>query len=157
MLSFIAYVMDSPETDTIDLALNTLEIFVKNVENYTHVTSTYGIQEALDALINKYSIDNPKLSKRAQLIKDNIERMKPPIYNLRSRCRRVIEPKKLKTHVIILHVHGLLPVSKVDQLIQKKLFSDILIKFERFGEHSLILGMFYLYSTQCLVFFLQKT
>ena len=88
-----------------------MEIFVKNVENYSHITSTFGVQEALDALINKNSVEDPKLAKRAQQIKDDIERMKPPIYNLRSRCRRVIEPKKLKTHVVTLHVHGLLPVS----------------------------------------------
>ena len=70
----------------------------------------------LDAIINKYSIDDPKLAKRSQQIKDDIERMKPPIYNLRSRCRRVIEPKKLKTHVITLHVQGLLPV-RIDFII----------------------------------------
>lgn len=93
------------------MALEILKIFIKNLENYIHITSTFGVREALDAVIDKYSFDNPKLAKHAQSVKDDIERMKPPIYNLRSRCRRVIEPKKLKTHVIVLHVSGLLPVS----------------------------------------------
>lgn len=79
-----------------------------------HITSTFGVREALDAIINKYQLDEPKIVKRAQCIKDDIERMKPPIYNLHSRCRRVIEPKKLKTHVIMLHVQGLLPVNTIN-------------------------------------------
>lgn len=111
MLSYVAYVLAIPDPEVVDLALDILEIFAKNIENYHHITSTFGVREALDAVINKYSLEDPDIEKRAQLIKDDIERMKPPIYNLRSRCRRVIEPKKLKTHVIILHVHGLLPVN----------------------------------------------
>ena len=111
MLSYVAVVLEYPNTEVVELALDILEAFVKNVENYNHITSTFGVREALDAVVNKYNLDEPKLAKRAQQIKDDIERMKPPIYNLRSRCRRVIEPKKLRTHVVILHVHGLLPVS----------------------------------------------
>ena len=111
VLSYLAYVLDIADPEVVELALSILEIFTKNVENYVHVTSTFGVREALDAVINKYSIEDPKLVAHAQSIKVDIERMKPPIYNLRSRCRRVIEPKKLKTHVIVLHVHGLLPVS----------------------------------------------
>lgn len=110
VLSYIAYVLEVPDVDVATLALDILEIFVKNVDNYIHLTSTFGVRESLEATINKYSLSEPKISNRAQNIKDDIERMKPPIYNLRSRCRRVIEPKKLKTHVIILHVQGLLPV-----------------------------------------------
>lgn len=110
MLSYIAFVLETPDAEVVNLALDVLEIFVKNVENYAHLTSTFGVREALDAVVNINSEDNGQLSKRAQLIKDDIERMKPPIYNLRSRCRRVIEPKKLRTHVIVLHVQGLLPV-----------------------------------------------
>lgn len=111
MLSYVAVVLEYPDDEVVHLALDILEAFVKNVENYNHITSTFGVREALDAVVNKYTLDEPKLAKRAQQIKDDIERMKPPIYNLRSRCRRVIEPKKLRTHVIVLHVHGLLPVS----------------------------------------------
>lgn len=103
--------LEVPDPEIAELALEILENFTKNVENYVHITSTFGVREALDAVINKYCIDDPLLAKHAQHVKDNIERMKPPIYNLRSRCRRVIEPKKLKTHVIVLHVIGLLPVS----------------------------------------------
>lgn len=103
--------LEFPDTEIVNLALNILEIFVKNVENYIHITSTFGVREALDSIVNKYGLDEPKIARHAQQIKDDIERMKPPIYNLRSRCRRIIEPKKLKTHVIVLHVHGLLPVS----------------------------------------------
>ncbi|KMQ88460.1 armadillo repeat-containing protein 1-like protein [Lasius niger] len=110
VLSYIAYVLEVPDVDVVALALDILEIFVKNVDNYIHVTSTFGVRESLEAIINKYNLSEPKLANRAQYIKDDIERMKPPIYNLRSRCRRVIEPKKLKTHVIVLHVQGLLPV-----------------------------------------------
>lgn len=106
-------VLEYPDTEIIELGLEILESFVKNVENFGHITSTFGVREALEAVINNHAIDDPKLAKKAQQIKDDIERMKPPIYNLRSRCRRVIEPKKLKTHVITLHVHGLLPVSFV--------------------------------------------
>ncbi|KAL6442971.1 hypothetical protein ACFW04_002757 [Cataglyphis niger] len=112
VLSYIAYVLEVPDIDVVTLALDILEIFVKNVDNYIHITSTFGVREALEALINKYSLSEPKLANRAQHIKDDIERMKPPIYNLRSRCRRVIEPKKLKTHVIVLHVQGLLPETR---------------------------------------------
>lgn len=101
-----------PDTEVVKLALDTLEIFVKNVENYSHITSTFGIREALDSVVHKHSESDPKIVKQAQRIKDDIERLKPPIYNLHSRCRRIIEPKKLQTHVIVLHVHGLLPVSK---------------------------------------------
>jgi len=111
VLSYIAYVLEVPDLDVVTLALDILEIFVKNVDNYIHITSTFGVRESLEAIINKYSLNEPKTASRAQHIKDDIERMKPPIYNLRSRCRRVIEPKKLKTHVIVLHVQGLLPVS----------------------------------------------
>lgn len=111
VLSYLAYVLEIPDGEIVELALRILEIFTKNVENYVHITSTFGVREALDAIINKYSLEDPRLAKHAQDVKDNIERMKPPIYNLRSRCRRVIEPKKLKTHVIVLHVSGLLPVS----------------------------------------------
>lgn len=111
VLSYVAVVLEYPDDEVVHLALDILETFVKNVENYNHITSTFGVREALDAVVNKYALDEPKLAKRAQQIKDDIERMKPPIYNLRSRCRRVIEPKKLRTHVIVLHVHGLLPVS----------------------------------------------
>ena len=110
-MSYVAYVLEVPDIEIVNLSLDILELFVKNVDNYVHITSTFGVREALDAIINKYSVDEPKISKRAQCIKDDIERMKPPIYNLRSRCRRVIEPKKLKTHVIVLHVQGLLPVN----------------------------------------------
>lgn len=110
-MSYVAYVLEIPDIEIVNLSLDILELFVKNVDNYVHITSTFGVREALDAIINKYNIDEPKISKRAQCIKDDIERMKPPIYNLRSRCRRVIEPKKLKTHVIVLHVQGLLPVN----------------------------------------------
>lgn len=113
MLSYVAYVLEVPDPEIINLGLDILELFVKNAENYVHITSTFGVREALDAIINKYNLDEPKIAKRAQCIKDDIERMKPPIYNLRSRCRRVIEPKKLKTHVIVLHVQGLLPVNIV--------------------------------------------
>jgi hypothetical protein len=116
VLSYVAVVLEYPDEEIVVLALDILETFVKNVENYNHITSTFGIREALDAVINKYNLDDLKLAKRAQQIKDDIERMKPPIYNLRSRCRRVIEPKKLKTHVIVLHVHGLLPVSLIHNL-----------------------------------------
>lgn len=112
VLSYLAYVLEVPDTDVVTLALDVLEIFVKNVENYIHITSTFGVRESLEAIINKYSLSEPKLASRAQHIKDDIERMKPPIYNLRSRCRRVIEPKKLKTHVIVLHVQGLLPETR---------------------------------------------
>lgn len=111
VLSYIAYVLEVPDLDVVTLALDILEIFVKNVDNYIHITSTFGVRESLDAIINKYSLNEPKIASRAQHIKNDIERMKPPIYNLRSRCRRVIEPKKLRTHVIVLHVQGLLPVS----------------------------------------------
>lgn len=111
VLSYIAYVLEVSDIDVVTLALDILEIFVKNVDNYIHITSTFGVRESLDAIINKYSLNEPKTANRAQHLKDDIERMKPPIYNLRSRCRRVIEPKKLKTHVIVLHVQGLLPVS----------------------------------------------
>lgn len=114
VLSYVAVVLEYPDKEIVELALDILETFVKNVENYTHITTTFGVREALDATINKYTLDDPKLAKRAQQIKDDIERMKPPIYNLRSRCRRVIEPKKLRTHVIVLHVHGLLPVSTLN-------------------------------------------
>lgn len=109
VLSYVAFVLDMPDLEIVDLGLDILETFVKNVENYTHITSTFGVREALDVIIDKYGTDEPKVAKRAQTLKDDIERMKPPIYNLRSRCRRVIEPKKLKTHVIVLHIQGLLP------------------------------------------------
>ncbi|XP_076243751.1 uncharacterized protein LOC143184980 isoform X2 [Calliopsis andreniformis] len=112
VLSYVAYVLEVPDFEIINLGLDILELFVKNVENYVHITSTFGVREALDAIINKYNAEEPKIVKRAQCIKDDIERMKPPIYNLRSRCRRVIEPKKLKTHVIVLHVQGLLPETR---------------------------------------------
>ncbi|KZC08443.1 Armadillo repeat-containing protein 1 [Dufourea novaeangliae] len=112
VLSYVAYVLEIPDFEIINLGLDILELFVKNVDNYVHITSTFGVREALDAIINKYSADEPKVVKRAQSVKDDIERMKPPIYNLRSRCRRVIEPKKLKTHVIVLHVQGLLPETR---------------------------------------------
>lgn len=111
VLSYIAYVLEVPELDVVTLALEILEIFVKNIDNYVHITSTFGVRESLETVINKYSLNEPKTANRAQHIKDDIERMKPPIYNLRSRCRRIIEPKKLKTHVVVLHVQGLLPVS----------------------------------------------
>lgn len=110
-MSYLACVLEVPDPEVVSLALDTLEIFVKNVDNYIHVTSTFGVRESLEAVINKFSLSEPKTASRAQSIKDDIERMKPPIYNLRSRCRRVIEPKKLKTHVMVLHVQGLLPVS----------------------------------------------
>ncbi|XP_076649612.1 uncharacterized protein LOC143357196 isoform X2 [Halictus rubicundus] len=112
VLSYVAFVLEVSDVEIINLGLDILELFVKNVDNYVHITSTFGVREALDAIINKYNIDEPKIAKRAQCITDDIERMKPPIYNLRSRCRRVIEPKKLKTHVIVLHVQGLLPESR---------------------------------------------
>ncbi|XP_076171110.1 armadillo repeat-containing protein 1 isoform X2 [Ptiloglossa arizonensis] len=112
VLSYVAYVLEVPDFEIINLSLDILELFVKNVDNYVHITSTFGVREALDAIINKCSMDELKIAKRAQNIKNDIERMKPPIYNLRSRCRRVIEPKKLKTHVIILHVQGLLPETR---------------------------------------------
>lgn len=111
VLSYIAFLMENPDVEVVKLSLDVLEIFVRNLENYSHITSTFGVREALDSIIDKYGLDEPKIAKHAQYIKDSIERMKPPIYNLRSRCRRVIEPKKLRTHVIVLHVHGLLPVS----------------------------------------------
>ncbi|KAL7293388.1 armadillo repeat-containing protein 1-like [Trichogramma pretiosum] len=114
VLSYIAVVLEYPDTEVVELALEILETFVKNVENYGHITSTFGVREALEAVINKYNLDDPKLAKRAQQIKDDIERMKPPIYNLRSRIRRVVEPKKLKTHVITLHVTGLLPETRTE-------------------------------------------
>ncbi|KAK0085706.1 hypothetical protein PV325_004589 [Microctonus aethiopoides] len=114
VLSYLAYVLEVPDPEIAELALEILENFTKNVENYVHITSTFGVREALDAVINKYCIDDPLLAKHAQHVKDNIERMKPPIYNLRSRCRRVIEPKKLKTHVIVLHVIGLLPETRAE-------------------------------------------
>ncbi|XP_033331905.1 uncharacterized protein LOC117223636 isoform X3 [Megalopta genalis] len=112
VLSYVAFVLEASDFEIIDLGLDILELFVKNVDNYAHITSTFGVREALDAIIDKYNIDEPKIAKRAQSIKDDIERMKPPIYNLRSRCRRVIEPKKLKTHVVVLHVQGLLPETR---------------------------------------------
>lgn len=111
VLSYLAYVLEVPDPEVVQLALSILEIFTRNVENYVHVTSTFGVREALDAVINKYSVKDVQIAEHAQTIKNDIERMKPPIYNLRSRCRRVIEPKKLKTHVVVLHVSGLLPVS----------------------------------------------
>lgn len=114
VLSYLAFVLEVPDENVVVLALEILEIFIKNVENYVHLTSTFGVREALDAVINKYTFDNPKLAKHAQCVRDDIERMKPPIYNLRSRCRRVIEPKKLKNHVIVLHVSGLLPETKAE-------------------------------------------
>ncbi|XP_014487121.1 PREDICTED: armadillo repeat-containing protein 1-like [Dinoponera quadriceps] len=114
VLSYVAYVLEVPDIDVVNLALDILEIFVKNVDNYIHITSTFGVRESLEATINKYSLSEPKISNRAQNIKDDIERMKPPIYNLRSRCRRVIEPKKLKTHMIVLHVQGLLPETRAE-------------------------------------------
>ncbi|XP_043286966.1 armadillo repeat-containing protein 1-like [Venturia canescens] len=114
VLSYLAYVLEVPDPEVVELALSILEVFTRNVENYVHVTSTFGVREALDAVINKYSIDNAELAEHAQTIKNDIERMKPPIYNLRSRCRRVIEPKKLKTHVVVLHVSGLLPETRAD-------------------------------------------
>lgn len=110
MLSYIAYILEVPYLDIINLSLDILELFIKNADNYLHITSTFGIREALDAVVNRFILSEPEISKRAQHLKDNIERMKPPIYNLRSRCR-IIERKKLKTHVIVLHVQGLLPVS----------------------------------------------
>ncbi|XP_024874371.1 armadillo repeat-containing protein 1-like [Temnothorax curvispinosus] len=123
VLSYIAYVLEVPDVDVVTLALDILEIFVKNVDNYIHITSTFGVRESLDAIINKYSLSEPKLASRAQHVKDDIERMKPPIYNLRSRCRRVIEPKKLRTHVIVLHVQGLLPETRAE-------LESILIRIE---------------------------
>ncbi|XP_057334158.1 armadillo repeat-containing protein 1-like [Microplitis mediator] len=114
VLSYLAYVLESPDVEVVEIALDILEVFTKNVENYVHLTSTFGIREALESVINKYCIDDPHIAKYAQSVKDDIERMKPPIYNLRSRCRRVIEPKKLKTHVIVLHVSGLLPETRTD-------------------------------------------
>ncbi|XP_018369996.1 PREDICTED: armadillo repeat-containing protein 1-like [Trachymyrmex cornetzi] len=114
VLSYIAYVLEVPDLDVVNLALEILEILVKNVDNYIHITSTFGVRESLEAIINKYSLNEPKVAGRAQHVKDDIERMKPPIYNLRSRCRRVIEPKKLKTHVIVLHVQGLLPETRAE-------------------------------------------
>ncbi|XP_012287463.1 armadillo repeat-containing protein 1 [Orussus abietinus] len=123
VLSYIAYVLEVPDAEVVSLAIDILETFVKNVENYIHVTSTFGVREALDSVIDKYSLEDPKLAKHAQRVRDDIERMKPPIYNLRSRCRRVIEPKKLKTHVIVLHVHGLLPETRAE-------LEDTLIRVE---------------------------
>ncbi|KAG8038024.1 hypothetical protein G9C98_006349 [Cotesia typhae] len=114
VLSYLAYVLESPDVEIVETALDILEVFTKNVENYVHLTSTFGIREALESVINKYCIDDPHIAKYGQKVKDDIERMKPPIYNLRSRCRRVIEPKKLKTHVIVLHVSGLLPETRTD-------------------------------------------
>lgn len=114
VLSYIAFLMENPDVEVVKLSLDVLEIFVRNLENYSHITSTFGVREALDSIIDKYGLDEPKIAKHAQYIKDSIERMKPPIYNLRSRCRRVIEPKKLRTHVIVLHVHGLLPETRAD-------------------------------------------
>ncbi|XP_014209053.1 armadillo repeat-containing protein 1 [Copidosoma floridanum] len=114
VLSYVAVVLEYPDVEIVELGLDILEAFVKNVENYGHITSTFGVREALDAVVNKYAQDDPKLAKRAEQVKSDIESMKPPIYNLRSRCRRVIEPKKLRTHVIVLHVHGLLPETRTD-------------------------------------------
>ncbi|XP_046409758.1 uncharacterized protein LOC124299371 [Neodiprion virginianus] len=114
VLSYLAYVLEMPDTEVVKLALDTLEMFVKNVENYGHITSTFGVREALDSVINKHAENDPKLAKQARCIKDDIERLKPPIYNLHSRCRRIIEPKKLQTHVIVLHVHGLLPETRAE-------------------------------------------
>ncbi|XP_066592574.1 armadillo repeat-containing protein 1-like [Prorops nasuta] len=114
VLSYIAYVLEVPETNVVHLALDVLDIFVQNLENYAHITSTFGVREALDSVVNRYTLDDSELAKRAQNIKDDIERMKPPIYNLRSRCRRVIEPKRLKTHVIVLHIQGLLPETRTE-------------------------------------------
>lgn len=114
VLSYIAYVLEVPDLDVVILALDILEILVRNVDNYIHITSTFGVRESLEAIINKYSLNEPKVASRAQYIKDDIERMKPPIYNLRSRCRRVIEPKKLRTHVIVLYVQGLLPETRAE-------------------------------------------
>ncbi|KAL2711436.1 armadillo repeat-containing protein 1-like [Vespula squamosa] len=111
VLSYIAYILEVPYLDIINLSLDILELFIKNADNYLHVTSTFGIREALDAVVNRFILSEPEISKRAQHLKDNIERMKPPIYNLRSRCR-IIERKKLKTHVIVLHVQGLLPETR---------------------------------------------
>ncbi|XP_053995030.1 armadillo repeat-containing protein 1-like [Hylaeus anthracinus] len=123
VLSYVAYVLEIPDIEIMNLGLDILELFVKNVDNYVHITSTFGIREALDAIINKYNVDETKIAKRAQYVKNEIERMKPPIYNLRSRCRRVIEPKKLKTHVIMLHVQGLLPDTRSE-------LESILIRIE---------------------------
>ncbi|XP_034946695.1 armadillo repeat-containing protein 1-like [Chelonus insularis] len=114
VLSYLAYVLETPDTEVVEIALDILEIFTKNVENYIHITSTFGVREALESVINKYCLEAPYIANHAQNVKDNIERMKPPIYNLRSRCRRVIEPKKLKTHVIVLHVSGLLPETRTE-------------------------------------------
>ncbi|XP_035723332.1 armadillo repeat-containing protein 1-like [Vespa mandarinia] len=111
VLSYIAYILEVPYLDIINLSLDILELFIKNADNYLHITSTFGIREALDAVVNRFILSEPEISKRAQHLKDNIERMKPPIYNLRSRCR-IIERKKLKTHVIVLHVQGLLPETR---------------------------------------------
>ncbi|KAI4498954.1 hypothetical protein M0802_005820 [Mischocyttarus mexicanus] len=111
VLSYVAYVLEVPYLDIINLSLDILELFIKNTDNYVHITSTFGIREALDTVVNRFSLSEPDISKRAQHLRDNIERMKPPIYNLRSRCR-IIERKKLKTHVIVLHVQGLLPETR---------------------------------------------
>lgn len=113
VLSYIAYILEVPYLDIINLSLDILELFVKNTDNYVHITSTFGIREALETVINRFALSQPEVSKRAQRIKDDIERMKPPIYNLRSRCR-IIERKKLKTHVILLHIRGLLPETRAD-------------------------------------------
>lgn len=114
VLSYVAYVLETPDIEIVNLSLDILELFIKNVDNYVHITSIFGVREALDAIVNKYNLEEPKIANRAQHIKDDIERMKPPIYNLRSRCRRVIEPKKLKTHVVVLHVQGLLPETRAE-------------------------------------------
>ncbi|XP_043504209.1 armadillo repeat-containing protein 1-like [Polistes fuscatus] len=111
VLSYVAYILEVPYLDIINLSLDILELFIKNTDNYVHITSTFGIREALDTVVNRFLLSEPDISKRAQHLKDNIERMKPPIYNLRSRCR-IIERKKLKTHVIVLHVQGLLPETR---------------------------------------------
>ncbi|KAG7196372.1 hypothetical protein KM043_016628 [Ampulex compressa] len=108
ILSYVAYVMSMPKPELVELGMEILELFAGNGDNWLHLTSTFGVREALEAVSETHG--QSELGLRAQLLRERIEGMKPPIHNLRSRCRRVIEPRRLKTHVIVLHVQGLLPV-----------------------------------------------
>jgi len=112
MVQFLAYSLDSHESEVTETALKTIESLIENEENRPMLRSTFGVLEALQATSERIDIDST-ITTLAKELHDMLS-TNGPAFSTRSRTNKMAlnvtdqtMSKKLTSKVYHFHVFGL--------------------------------------------------
>ncbi|KAG8238810.1 hypothetical protein J437_LFUL010524 [Ladona fulva] len=123
-LQFLAYILDSPNEEVIEEALEAFKLLIEDKSNHFTLLSVFGVLEALDSLAER--CPNDKLAATARELHKELKgsdptaiKTVPPIHG-RSFGRwaqrnedGIDTSQKLTAKTITLHIHGLSPETRL--------------------------------------------